>query len=107
AQLDGPLVPRGRDAQAARHRGKIHRCVQPRTAWLTEKLMDKSQVIIASAKRTPIGAFQGVLSPATAPQLGAAAIRGALESAGVAGNEMQEDIMGCVLAAGLGQAPGR
>ena len=69
--------------------------------------MDKSQVIIASAKRTPIGAFQGVLAPVTAPQLGAAAIRGALEAAGVAGNEVQEVIMGCVLPAGLGQAPAR
>jgi acetyl-CoA C-acetyltransferase len=64
-------------------------------------------VIIASARRTPIGAFQGVLSAVTAPQLGAAAIRGALESAGVAGQDVQEVIMGCVLSAGLGQAPAR
>ena len=40
--------------------------------------MDKTQVIIAAAQRTPIGAFQGVLAPATAPQLGAAAIAGAI-----------------------------
>src|SRR6187402_3102161 len=69
--------------------------------------MDKIEVVIASARRTPIGAFQGVLSPVSAPQLGAAAIRSALETAGVAGNEVQEVIMGCVLAAGLGQAPAR
>jgi acetyl-CoA C-acetyltransferase len=69
--------------------------------------MDKSQVVIASARRTPIGAFQGVLSPASAPQLGAAAIKGALEAAGVAAGEVQEVIMGCVLSAGLGQAPAR
>ncbi len=69
--------------------------------------MDKPQVIIASAQRTPIGAFQGVLSAATAPQLGTAAIRGALEKAGVAGSDVQEVIMGCVLPAGLGQAPAR
>jgi acetyl-CoA C-acetyltransferase len=68
--------------------------------------MSKS-VIIAAATRTPIGAFQGVLAPATAPQLGAAAIKGALAAAGVAGNEVQEVIMGCVLPAGLGQAPAR
>ncbi len=68
--------------------------------------MSKS-VIIASATRTPIGAFQGVLAPATAPQLGAAAIKGALVAAGIAGNEVQEVIMGCVLPAGLGQAPAR
>jgi acetyl-CoA C-acetyltransferase len=64
-------------------------------------------VVIVAARRTPIGAFQGVLSAATAPQLGAAAIRGALESAKVAPTEVQEVIMGCVLPAGLGQAPAR
>ena len=65
------------------------------------------QIIIAAAMRTPIGAFQGVLAPATAPQLGTAAIKGALAAAGVAANEVQEVIMGCVLPAGLGQAPAR
>jgi acetyl-CoA C-acetyltransferase len=74
--------------------------------------MDKTpnsdrQVIIAAAQRTPIGAFQGVLSPATAPQLGTAAIRGALEKAGIAGADVQEVVMGCALPAGLGQAPAR
>jgi acetyl-CoA C-acetyltransferase len=64
-------------------------------------------VVLVAARRTPIGAFQGVLSAATAPQLGAAAIRGALESAKVAPTEVQEVIMGCVLPAGLGQAPAR
>src|SRR6187549_1112327 len=69
--------------------------------------MDKTDVIIASAARTPIGAFQGVLSPATAPQLGAAAIAGAIAAAQVPAAEVQEVIMGCVLPAGLGQAPAR
>jgi acetyl-CoA C-acetyltransferase len=69
--------------------------------------MDKSEVIIAAAKRTPIGAFQGAFSPVTAPQLGAAAIQGALAAAGVSGADVQEVIMGCVLPAGLGQAPAR
>ena len=64
-------------------------------------------VVILSARRTPIGAFQGVLAPVTAPQLGAAAIRGALESAGVTPEQVDEVIMGCVLPAGLGQAPAR
>jgi acetyl-CoA C-acetyltransferase len=64
-------------------------------------------VVIVAARRTPIGAFQGVLSAATAPQLGATAILGALESAKVAPTEVQEVIMGCVLPAGLGQAPAR
>jgi acetyl-CoA C-acetyltransferase len=69
--------------------------------------MDKKQVVIVAATRTPIGAFQGVLTPATAPQLGAAAIKGALLAASVDAGDVQEVIMGCVLPAGLGQAPAR
>jgi acetyl-CoA C-acetyltransferase len=69
--------------------------------------MDKTRVIIAAAQRTPIGAFQGALSPATATQLGTAAIKGALAAAKVEGGDVQEVIMGCVLPAGLGQAPAR
>jgi len=69
--------------------------------------MDKPQVVITSAVRTPIGAFQGVLSPATAPQLGAAAIAGAIARGGIGPADVQEVIMGCVLPAGLGQAPAR
>jgi len=68
--------------------------------------MDR-QVVIVAATRTPIGAFQGVLAPATAPQLGAAAIKGALAAAKLAAADVQEVIMGCVLPAGLGQAPAR
>ena len=67
----------------------------------------KSQVVIAAAVRTPIGAFQGALAGATAPQLGSAAIAGALAAAKLAGADVQEVIMGCVLPAGLGQAPAR
>jgi acetyl-CoA C-acetyltransferase len=69
--------------------------------------MDSKQVVIAAATRTPIGAFQGVFLPVTAPQLGAAAIRGALAAAGIQAADIQEVIMGCVLPAGLGQAPAR
>ena len=69
--------------------------------------MSEHGVVIVAAKRTPIGAFQGVLTPMTATQLGAAAIRGALAAAGIAAAEVQEVIMGCVLPAGLGQAPAR
>ena len=69
--------------------------------------MDKPEVVITSAVRTPIGAFQGVLSPATAPQLGAAAIAGAIARGGIGPADVQEVIMGCVLPAGLGQAPAR
>jgi acetyl-CoA C-acetyltransferase len=69
--------------------------------------MSEHGVVIVAAKRTPIGAFQGVLTPMTATQLGAAAIRGALAAAGIAAAEVEEVIMGCVLPAGLGQAPAR
>ncbi|HEY8498823.1 MAG TPA: acetyl-CoA C-acetyltransferase [Limnochordales bacterium] len=65
------------------------------------------EVVIVGAARTPIGAFMGVLSPLSAPQLGAAAIRGALERAGVSPQDVDEVIMGNVLSAGLGQAPAR
>ena len=69
--------------------------------------MSGSDVVIVSAKRTPIGAFLGALSPLTAVQLGSAAIKAAVETAGISASEVQEVIMGCVLPAGLGQAPAR
>lgn len=68
---------------------------------------NSAKVVIAAAVRTPIGAFQGVLAPATAPQLGTAAIAGAIAAAKISPADVQEVIMGCVLAAGLGQAPAR
>ena len=64
-------------------------------------------IVIAGMARTALGGFQGELAPLTAPQLGAAAIRAALVRAGVAPEDLDEVIMGCVLAAGQGQAPAR
>jgi len=64
-------------------------------------------VFIVAARRTPIGAFQGALSGATAPQLGAAAVRAAVSDSRVSGEQIDEVILGCVLPAGLGQAPAR
>jgi acetyl-CoA C-acetyltransferase len=69
--------------------------------------MSPSDVVIVSARRTPIGAFLGALSPLTAVQLGSAAMKAAVESAGISPADVHEVIMGCVLAAGLGQAPAR
>jgi len=69
--------------------------------------MSEFSVVIVSARRTPIGAFQGVFSPVKATELGAAAIRAAVADSGLKGEEIQEVIMGCVLPAGLGQAPAR
>jgi acetyl-CoA C-acetyltransferase len=65
------------------------------------------EVVIVSGARTPIGSFQGVLSGVKATQLGAIAIREAVARAGVKPNEIDEVLMGCVLPAGLGQAPAR
>ncbi len=64
-------------------------------------------VYIVSAVRTPIGSFGGVLSSLSATQLGSAAIKGALERAGVAADKVQEVYMGNVVSANLGQAPAR
>jgi acetyl-CoA C-acetyltransferase len=70
-------------------------------------LMSDHNVVIVAAKRTPIGAFQGALAPVTAPQLGAAAARAAIAAAGIDASQIEETIFGCVLCAGLGQAPAR
>jgi acetyl-CoA C-acetyltransferase len=69
--------------------------------------MSQDSIVILGAKRTPMGGFQGVLTPVTAPQLGAAAIRGALDASGLPASAVQEVVMGCVLPAGQGQAPAR
>lgn len=66
-----------------------------------------TQSVIVSAARTPIGSFQGSLAGFSAPQLGSIAIQAALKRAGLTGEEIQEVILGCVLTAGLGQAPAR
>lgn len=64
-------------------------------------------VVILSAVRTPIGAFQGELSSLTSPQLGAVAVSGAIEAAGIKPSAVDQVYMGAVLAAGVGQAPAR
>jgi acetyl-CoA C-acetyltransferase len=69
--------------------------------------MQSDPVVIVSAARTPMGAFMGDLKTLTAPELGAFAIRAAVERAGVKPEDVQEVIMGNVLPAGQGQAPAR
>jgi acetyl-CoA C-acetyltransferase len=64
-------------------------------------------VLIVASRRTPIGAFQGVLAPAAAPALAAAAIAATLKDAGVRAEQIDEVLLGCVLSAGIGQAPAR
>ncbi|MDQ0463341.1 acetyl-CoA C-acetyltransferase [Caulobacter ginsengisoli] len=69
--------------------------------------MSSDPVVIASYARTPMGGFQGALSGVKATELGATAVRAALERAGVDGDKVEQIFMGCVLPAGLGQAPAR
>ena len=69
--------------------------------------MNSDPVVIVAAKRTPIGAFQGALAGATAPQLGSTAIAAAVSAAAIDAADVDRVLMGCVLPAGLGQAPAR
>jgi acetyl-CoA C-acetyltransferase len=69
--------------------------------------MSSDPVVILAARRTPVGAFQGAFATVTAPQLGSAAIKAALADSGVAAAQIDEVILGCVLTAGIGQAPAR
>ena len=70
-------------------------------------MSEKDPIVIAGAARTPMGGFQGDLKDAAAPQLGSAAIEGALKRSGVATEDVDDVIMGVVLPAGMGQAPAR
>src|ERR1700733_14874357 len=69
--------------------------------------MSSDPLVILAARRTPVGAFQGAFATVTAPQLGSVAIKAALADSGVAASQIDEVILGCVLTAGIGQAPAR
>jgi acetyl-CoA C-acetyltransferase len=69
--------------------------------------MNADPIVVVAAARTPMGAFQGELKEFAAPELGAVAIRAAVERARLQPTDIQEVIMGCVLPAGQGQAPAR
>src|SRR5260221_14323711 len=69
--------------------------------------MQNDPIVVVGLARTPMGAFQGELKGFAAPELGAAAIRAAVERAKIRPEDVQEVIMGCVLPAGQGQAPAR
>ena len=69
--------------------------------------MATGEIVIVAARRTPIGAFQGTVAAATAQERGAAAIGGAISAAGIGPGDVDQVLMGCVLPAGLGQAPAR
>ena len=69
--------------------------------------MNQDSVVIAAARRTPIGSFQGALAAVPAPELSAVATRACLADAGLEPGEVDEVLLGCVLPAGIGQAPAR
>jgi len=69
--------------------------------------MNNNPIVIAGMARTPMGGFQGALREVSAPKLGSFAIRAALERSGLQTDDIDEVLMGCVLPAGMGQAPAR
>ena len=69
--------------------------------------MHKNDVVITGMARTPMGSFQGSLSSESAPYLGRIAIKGAIKKAGIKAKDIDDVVMGCVLPAGMGQAPAR
>ncbi len=69
--------------------------------------MSEDSIVIVGMSRTPMGGFQGDFTTVTAPELGATAIKGALEQTNLSPDEIDETLMGCVLPAGIGQAPAR
>ena len=69
--------------------------------------MSSDPIVIVAAKRTPLGAFQGTLGAVTAPQMAAAAIQASIDDAGFDPQAIDEVLLGCVLPAGVGQAPAR
>jgi acetyl-CoA C-acetyltransferase len=72
-----------------------------------EPTMEEKDIVIVAAKRTPMGGMLGSLSSLSAPELGAVAHRAAIEQAGISPDDIDEVITGCVLQAGIGQAPAR
>jgi acetyl-CoA C-acetyltransferase len=69
--------------------------------------LTQDAIVIVAARRTPIGAFQGALSPVSAPELSAIASKACLSDCGIPATDISEALLGCVLSAGLGQAPAR
>ena len=69
--------------------------------------MKSDPIVIVAARRTPLGAFQGALGPVSAPLLAAAAMRASIDDSGIDPSQIDEVLLGCVLPAGVGQAPAR
>ena len=69
--------------------------------------MNNDPIVIVAARRSPLGAFQGVLSPMAATDISAAVTAASIADAGIDAADIDEVLLGCVLPAGLGQAPAR
>src|SRR5215211_8148323 len=82
-------------------------CTAAIRLWSTPMATSPDPTVILSYARTPMGAMQGALAGASATDLGATAVKAAVERAGVSGDAIDRIYMGCVLPAGLGQAPAR
>ncbi|KAJ3192267.1 erg10, acetyl-CoA C-acetyltransferase [Irineochytrium annulatum] len=85
----------------------LDRAIKPLARAYSSLVSGLNDVVIVSAVRTPTGSFQKSLAKVTAPELGAVAIRGAIEKAGLAPSDVEEVFMGNVVSAGMGQAPAR
>src|SRR3982750_560954 len=83
------------------------RCIDQARPELSDMTDASRTPVIVSAARTPIGKFLGALSTLSAPELGAVALRAAIQRAGVALEDIDEVIMGNVVQGGVGQAPAR
>lgn len=86
---------------------KLFNAVLASAATSEEENFMSDPIVIVSAARTPMGGFGGALSTVKSTELGATAIKAAVERAGIKADDVQEVIMGCVLPAGVGQAPAR
>ena len=98
------LIP-GAQVQASGHSVRIRAPIH--TARRVAHTMTANEIVIAAARRTPIGAFQGALAGASAVELSSAASAACLADAAIDPDTISETVLGCVLPAGLGQAPAR
>lgn len=104
------VVPKMKDLQKlCGNRPRPSRAMTKNTvpSWANFQFLTMKEVFIVSAVRTPMGSFGGSLKDFSATQLGAVAIREAVKRAGISGEQVDDVLMGCVMQAGLGQAPAR
>src|SRR6476661_555646 len=104
--LFGPPLAEGAQFEQPRRQSYVH-CNNPTLELAQMATTVSDPTVILSIARTPMGSMQGALADASATDLGATAVKAAVERAGVSGEDIDRIYMGCVLPAGLGQAPAR